>query len=89
MPNWDEEHGAFGKLTQIHIARMWSRGYGAGDARTQWWKVAVRWRHPECALKGLERHADVGRKRRPHVLQIERQIFDLPLRKILCQQAGP
>ena len=62
---------------------------GAGDPGTQRRIVAIRRRQAQRSLERLEGHADVRSERCLHGAQIEVHVFDLSLRIILRQQAGP
>src|SRR5215470_16085698 len=61
----------------------------AGDAGAQGREIAVGRRETERALKRLQRDTDVGREFSAHPAEVEIDVFDLSLREILRQQAGP
>src|SRR5262249_20384339 len=65
---------------------MWAGRNGAGDSGRKRRIVAVRRSEAQCSLKRLKGNTDVRRKLRAHLFEIEVQVLDLPLRKIVRQQ---
>src|ERR1700746_1209738 len=64
---------------------------GRHRARYSWAErreKAVRRRYTQCSLKWRQWNIDIGRKLALHRRQVEIDVFDLSLRKILRQQPG-
>src|SRR5271157_6474608 len=88
LPYRNVERRTLGQFAKIKIARVWARRHRGRNAGTQWREIAIRRRKAQGALERFQWNGDIGHELALHSAQIEIDVFDLPLRIVLWQEAG-